>query len=397
MNGSGASPGESAAAGGAAAGRLRPGTAEEAGLDPGALAALVPSVAAFLAGPEPAFAGFVVLAARHGVVAVHAAGGDAVRYAERGGQVVELPAAERVPMTPDTVFDVASLSKLFTTLVVVRLAERGVLALDASISRWLPGFPALSVRSLLTHTGGWPAEIALGRYPDRAARLAAVGAQPPEYPPGSGYRYSDLGPIALGALVERAAGAPLDALVAELVTGPLGMADTGYLPSAALRERCAATEYQPWTGRGMLRGLVHDENAHYLGGVAGHAGVFSTAGDLAVLGQTLLNGGAYDGRRLLGEGWVAEMLRHQHPELGAAAARGLGWQLDQPAIMGELASPTAFGHGGYTGTSLVADPATGALLVLLTNRVHPSRDRGTDGAYRRAAAAALARAVRAGR
>ena len=406
---SGTARGATDGATGGASGRPRAGTAEEAGLDPAPLAELVPALAAFLDGPEPAFAGFVVLAARNGVVVTHAAGGHAVRYAERGGAVVELPAADRVPMARDTVFDVASLSKLFTALVVVRLAERGVVALDAPISAWLPGFPEVTVRSLLTHTGGWPAEIALGEHPDRAARLAAVGAEPLESPPGTRYRYSDLGPIALGALVERAAGAPLDALVAELVTEPLGLTDTRYRPPAELRERCAATEYQPWTGRGMLRGEVHDENAHYLGGVAGHAGLFSTAGDLAVLGQTLLDGGALGdgggsgdggapgGVRLLGAEWVAEMLRQQNAGLGPEAARGLGWQLNQPSIMGELASPTAFGHGGFTGTSLVADPATGVLLVVLTNRVHPRRDRGTDGAYRRAPAAVLARALRAGR
>ncbi|RMI36635.1 class A beta-lactamase-related serine hydrolase [Streptomyces triticirhizae] len=394
-------PGAGGASGvvsGAVAGGPRGGTAEEAGLAPGPLAELVPSLAAFLEGSEPAFAGFVVLAARNGVVVTHAAGGHALRYGERNGAVVELPAADRVPMAPDTVFDVASLSKLFTALVVVRLAERGVLDLDEPISRRLPGFPEVTARALLTHTGGWPAEIALGDHPgDRAARLAAVGVQPLEYPPGTAYRYSDLGPIALGALVERVTGAPLDALVAELVVEPLGLTDTGYRPPPALRERCAATEYQPWTGRGMLWGEVHDENAHCLGGVAGHAGIFSTAGDLAALGQALLNGGALGGVRLLGEEWVAEMLRQQNAGLGPEAARGLGWQLDQPALMGELASPTAFGHGGFTGTSLVADPATGVLLVVLTNRVHPRRDRGADGAYRRAPAAALARAVREAR
>ncbi|UED84932.1 serine hydrolase domain-containing protein [Streptomyces profundus] len=383
---------------------LRVGDAGAAGLDGAALAGLVPGVEAFLTGPEPAFAGYVLLAARHGVVVAHAVGGHAVRYAvapgregAEGGAVVELPAADRVPMAPDTVFDVASLSKLFTTLVVLRLAERGALALDEPISRWLPEFPPLAVRSLLTHTAGWPAEIDLRPYPDRAARLAAVAAQRPEYPPGTGYRYSDLGPMALGALVERVGGAPLDELVRQLVTEPLGLTDTGYRPSPALRERCAATEYQPWTGRGMIRGQVHDENAHYLGGVAGHAGVFSTAWDLAVLGQTLLNGGCYGGVRLLGERWVREMLTQQNAGLGRDAARGLGWQLDQPSIMGELASPTAFGHSGYTGTSLVADPSNGVLWVLLTNRVHPSRDRGTDGAYRRAPAGVLARALRAER
>ncbi|RKN41859.1 serine hydrolase domain-containing protein [Streptomyces hoynatensis] len=371
---------------------LRDGEAREAGLAPDRVARIAPACAAFLRPPARAYPGFVVLAARHGVVVVHEAGGDAVRYGAEG-------TVAPVPMRPDTVFDVASLSKLFTAVVVVRLAERGLLDLDAPVSGYLPGFPAVPVRSLLTHTSGLPAEIDLGPYPDHAARLAAIAAQPPAYRPGTGYLYSDLGPITAAAVAERVTGRRLDALVAELVTGPLGLADTGYRPlerppGPAELARTAATERQPWTGRGMVHGTVHDENAYHLGGVAGHAGIFSTARDLAVLGQTMLNGGRYGRVRLLGEEWASRMLTEQNAGLGPAASRGLGWQLNQPGYMDELASPTAFGHSGFTGTSLVADPATGVLLVLLTNRVHPTRDQGADGAYRRAPARELARAVR---
>ena len=371
---------------------LRPGEAREAGLAPDRVARIAPACAAFLGPPAPAYPGFVVLAARHGVVVVHEAGGDAVRYGAQGP-------VEPVPMRTDTLFDVASLSKLFTALVVVRLAERGLLDLDAPVRAYLPGFPTVPVRSLLTHTSGLPAEIDLGPYPDHAACLAAIAAQPPAYPPGAGYRYSDLGPITAAAVAERVTGRRLDALVAELITGPLGLADTGYRPldrplEPAVLARTAATERQPWTGRGMVHGTVHDENAYHLGGIAGHAGIFSTAHDLAVLAQTLLNGGSYGEVRLLGEKWAREMLREQNAHLGPAAARGLGWQLNQPGYMDELASPTAFGHTGFTGTSLVADPATGVLLVLLTNRVHPTREQGKDGAWRRAPARELARAVR---
>ncbi|MDT0343429.1 serine hydrolase domain-containing protein [Streptomyces litchfieldiae] len=370
---------------------LRHGTPAEAGLAADGVARLVPAVEPFLGGPEPSCPGFVLLAARHGVVVAHEARGLAVRYGARDGRVVELPEEARVPMRPDTVFDLASLSKVFTAVVAVCLAERGVLDLDAPVSRYLAGFPPVAVRRLLTHTGGFAPEMDLGPFPDRAARLAAVAAQPPGPP---GYRYSDLGLIAVGAACEAAAGRQLDELVGELITGPLGLADTGYRPPAGLLPRIAATEYQPWTGRGVVRGTVHDENAYHLGGVAGHAGIFSTAADLAVLGQMMLNGGRYGGVTVLGERWVREMLTNHNGDLGRDAARGLGWQLDQPGWMGELASPTAFGHAGYTGTSLVADPAAGVLLVLLTNRVHPTRDRGTDSAYRRAPARELARAVR---
>ncbi|MGK5530091.1 serine hydrolase domain-containing protein [Streptomyces sp. URMC 129] len=317
----------------------------------GVAARLVSAAEAFMAGPEPSYPGFVLLAARHGAVVAHEARGWAVCH---GG-------GEPVPMARDTVFDIASLSKLFTATVAVRLAERGALALDAPVWR------GVTARALLTHTGGLPAVIDLGPYPDRAARLAAIDALPLTTP---GRRvYSDLGFIVLGEVLQRVAGKPLDALVAELVTGPLGMADTRYGPVDP--GRVAATEDQPWTGRGMLRGQVHDENAYHLGGVAGHAGLFSTARDLAVFGQAVLD-----------EDWAGAMRRE-----------GLGWQRNEPAWMGALASPTALGHTGFTGTSLVADPATGVLLVLLTNRVHPTRARGTDSAYRRAVAGELAAAI----
>ncbi|WP_165953997.1 serine hydrolase domain-containing protein [Streptomyces sp. 8K308] len=368
-------------------GRLRFGSPAEAGLDAALAARIVPAAEAFLDGPDAAYPGFVLLAARHGVVVAHEARGFAVRH---GG--------ESVPMRADTVFDLASLSKLYTAVVVVRLAERGLLGLDEPVGRWLPAFRGaeLTARRLLTHTSGLPAWLDLEPYADDAARLAAIaGLRTTDEPVGGegGYRYSDLGLIVLGALAERATGRGLDALVAELVTGPLGLADTRYNPPAAWRERIAATEYQPWTGRGMVRGSVHDENAYRMGGVAGHAGVFATAWDVAVLAQTMLDGGRYGGKRLLGERWVREMVTDHNGGLGEGAARGLGWQLNQPSYMGRLASPTAFGHTGFTGTSVVADAATGVLLVLLTNRVHPGRDRGRDGAYRLAPAAALAAAA----
>jgi CubicO group peptidase (beta-lactamase class C family) len=359
---------------------LRTGSPREAGLREEHVARLVPVAEERLGRDYP---GFVLLAARDGVIVTHAARGWAVRW--RG---------ERVPMRPDTVFDIASLTKLFTAVVVARLAERGVLDLDAPVGRYLPGFrPVVPVWRLLTHTAGLPPWADLGPYPDNAARLAAIGEADLAYPPGTGYAYSDLGLIAAGAVAEAAAGRPLDELVAAHVTRPLGLADTGFTPPPALLPRIAATEYQPGTGRGLVRGEVHDENAYYLGGVAGHAGIFSTAADLAALAQAMLNGGRLGERRLLSEEWTRRVLTNHNAGLGPAAARGLGWQLDQPWYMDALASPGSFGHTGFTGTSLVADPRTGSLLVLLTNRVHPSRERGTDSAYRRAPARVLARAA----
>ncbi len=376
---------------------LRDGRPEEAGLGAARVARLAPAAAAFLPGEgdgdgerEPAYAGFALLVARHGVVVTHAAGGHAVRWAERDGRPVELPPAERVPVTRDTVFDLASLTKPYTALIVVRLAELGLLDLDAPVRRYLAGFPdrpACTVRSLLTHTSGLPPDLDLGPFPDNAARLAAIAGQPLA-PPGT-YQYSDLGMIAAGAVAETVTGGRLDELLAEHVTGPLGLADTSYRPPPELRPRIAATEHQPWTGRGVVHGSVHDEKAHQLGGVAGHAGIFATARDVAVLGQLMLGGGAYGGVRVLGEAWTRAMLTDH------GAGRGLGWQLNAGQLndedqTGALASPTAFGHGGFTGTRLLADTRTGVLLVLLGNRVHPSRDRAASVGQRHAATRAVA-------
>jgi CubicO group peptidase (beta-lactamase class C family) len=189
--------------------------------------------------------------------------------------------------------------------------------------------------------------------------------------------------ITLGLLTERITGQPLDRLVASRITGPLGMVDTGYNPPAAKLDRIAATEYEPQQGRGMVRGSVHDENAWALGGVAGHAGLFSTGRDLAVLCRALLTGGSYGPARILGPDFVDLML----------TPPGLGFAVDQPWFMGELAGRGAAGHGGFTGTSLVLDPATGAFLVLLANTVHPRR-RAPDNMVRATAATRLHRAVR---
>ncbi|MGW7354520.1 serine hydrolase [Streptomyces sp. NPDC054784] len=386
---------------------LRPGDAARAGLLAEHVARMVPAAAEYLrpgpGRPHPSHPGFVLLAARDGVIVEHAARGHALRYESwdaAAGKPVELPRDAWVPMRADTVFDMASVSKLFTSVVLVALAEQGLVDLDAPVAHHLPEFDradpaksAIVVRQLLTHTTGMKSWHDLGPYPDNEARMAAIYAQPLTFEPGSAYTYSDLNLITAGRLAEEVTGKGLDRLVAQLVTEPLGMADTGYNPPASRLDRIAATEYQSALGRGMVRGSVHDENAFHLGGVAGHAGVFSTAADMAVLGQAVLNGGTYGGHRVLGERWVRRLLTNQNPDLGAEAARGLGWQLDQRFYMDALTSPVSFGHTGFTGTSLVADPLSGSLLVLLTNRVHPTREWGATSDYRRAPARHLARAL----
>lgn len=377
---------------------LREGSPAEVGLLAEHVARVAEEAAAFL----PHIPGFCLVAARDGVIVAHEARGHAVRYAswdESTNTAVELPPADRVPMSTNTLFDMASVTKLFTATVAVQLHESGVVSLDDRVADHLPEFAAtdpakapITVRQLLTHRSGMVAWLNLHEgFADNAARLAAVYDAPLAREPGSGYEYSDLNLITLGVLLERVTGQPLDALVAERVTGPLGMRDTLFNPPPTLRDRVAATEYQPWTGRGLVRGSVHDENAWALGGVAGHAGIFSTAADMAVFAQALCDGGQYAGRRILAEDSVRQLLTDHNADIGASP-RGLGWQVAQPSYMDALTTPVTAGHTGYTGTSIVVDPVSRTTLVLLTNRVHPTRERNTDSRYRRLPARALARA-----
>ncbi|MGC3003105.1 serine hydrolase domain-containing protein [Streptomyces sp. G35A] len=371
--------------------RLRPGTPERAGLDTGELRSLVREVRARTTGESPWAAGAVVVAGRGPVLAVQEAAGWAVRYAaydEKTGTAVELPAGERVPATVDTPFDLASLTKLFTSVAAVQQIERGTLGIDARVGAYLPDFTAaarhgVTVRQLLTHTSGLRPELPLYDCADDAERLALLRAEPPVGVPGT-YCYSDLNMLLLQHVLERVTGRSLDTLVRDGITRPLGMTATGFGPCPG----AAATEDQrrPWAkaDRGMLRGEVHDENAWALGGVAGHAGLFSTGRDLAVFCRTLLAGGSYGPARILGPDFVELLFRPP----------GLGFALDQPWFMGELAGRGAAGHTGFTGTSLVLDRATDTFLVLLANTVHPRRRPAPDNAPRAQAATRVARAVR---
>jgi hypothetical protein len=214
-------------------------------------------------------------------------------------------------------------------------------------------------------------------------------------PPGSTYLYSDLNLISLGEVAHRVTGKTLDKLVADGITKPLHLRDTGYNPDPKKKPRIAATEYQTSPPRGMVWGEVHDENAWSLGGVAGHAGVFSTADDLAVLAQTFLNGGSYRGARILKESSVTAMITNFNQGF-PGNDHGLGFELNQRWYMGGLSGPRAAGHTGYTGTSIVIDFDSRSFAILLTNRVHPSRDWGSNNPARRAVTQALALALGVG-
>ncbi|MFJ9663331.1 serine hydrolase [Streptomyces sp. NPDC101219] len=402
-------PADPAAAGSGRHGRrptLRYGSPRRAGLLPGPLRRLVTDAEAFL-GPSPThpwYAGAVLLAGRGGTIALHEPIGMAVRYRaydEETDTGVEFPPDRQIPMARDTVFDLASVSKLFTSILAVQQIERGAVELEGKVASYLPGFGRagkedVTVRQLLTHTSGFRAWIPLYTAPTREEKIRLVYDEEPVGAPGTAYLYSDLNLISLQLLLERVTGRTLDVLLRDDITGPLGMRRTRYNPPAAWRPRIAATEdaRRPWSGldRGLVWGEVHDENAHSLGGVAGHAGVFSTAKDLAVLGRTLLNGGVYAGARVLRPESVELMFTDFNTGF-PGDEHGLGFELYQHWYMGAMATPRTAGHTGFTGTSLVLDPGTDSFLVVLGNSVHPVRSWRSGSAPRVATANQLSRAV----
>ncbi|MGH8774932.1 MAG: serine hydrolase domain-containing protein [Jiangellaceae bacterium] len=346
---------------------------------------LVPGLAA---APRALYPGAVALVLRDGDVLDAAVVGDAVRY---GPGPRLLPPSERVAMRADTVFDTASLTKLITATVAMALVDGGLLDLDAPMVDHMPELTddrhPVTMRRLLTHTSGLPALRRLWELPSRAARVDAVVHTRPTRPPGTGFEYSCVGYIVAGLLLERVAGAPLPDLVAALVTKPLGLADTGFRPVGDVAARAAATEWQPYVDRGVVRGSVHDENSWSLGGTAGNAGLFSTAPDLARFAEMLRRGGEFDGVRVISDDAVAAMTTDQLPAIMDPGYRqGIGPRIDDPVFMGTLAGRGAFGHTGFTGTSLVVDPSTATVVILLTNRVHPSREWSDIAPVRRAVA-----------
>ncbi|MBM7058029.1 serine hydrolase domain-containing protein [Streptomyces durocortorensis] len=385
---------------------LRRGSAARAGLLQDPLDQLVRDAEAYLAdSPEhPWYAGAVLLAGRGGTVALHRPIGKAVRYAaydEKTDTGVEFPAEQQIAMAEDTVFDLASISKLFTSLLAVQQIERGTLELEATVASYLPDFAGggkqdITVRQLLTHTSGFRSWIPLYEEPSREGKLRMLWEEVPASTPGSAYLYSDLNLISLQLILEHLTGRTLDVLLHEEITAPLGMHRTRYNPPASWKPKIAATEDArlPWSGleRGLVWGEVHDENAFGFGGVAGHAGVFSCAWDLAVLARTLLNGGVYGRARILSEDSV-DLLFTDFNTAFPGDEHGLGFELYQHWYMGAMATPRSAGHTGFTGTSLVLDPSTDTFLIVLGNSVHPVRSWRSGSAPRVATANQLARAV----
>lgn len=371
---------------------LHPGAPAAAGMLPGPLANIDPFIESNI--QNHMMPGAVVFVARRGVVVKEQAYGYASLYADDKFTQVASP----IPMRQDTIFDLASVSKLFTSTAVMQLFDKGLIKLDEPAATYIPEFAAngkekVTIRQLLTHTSGFVAWIPLYQsYSNREERLQAVFRQPLKNQPGTHYEYSDLNLITLGAIVERLTGQRLDAYVKQHITEPLGMNDTMYNPPASLKNRIAATEYQPWTNRGMVWGQVHDENAWSLDGVAGHAGVFSTARDLGVFAQMMLNGGTYRNQRILSPEAVKLMNENQLPQF-PGDDHGLGWELNQGWYMDALADGNSLGHTGYTGTSIVVSPNNDTIAILLTNRVHPKRTTPSTNPVRRGFAREVALAI----
>ncbi|HEV8441685.1 MAG TPA: exo-beta-N-acetylmuramidase NamZ domain-containing protein [Methylomirabilota bacterium] len=319
--------------------------------------------------------------------------GDRILYRTAMGSRALVPARE--PMTVDTIFDLASLTKVVaTTPAVLLLWEQGRLQLEAPLGRYLkefagPAFRDVTVRRLLTHSAGLPAlpprEAMARRFPEGARIIARGGLAAP---PGATFLYSDTGFILLAELVRRVSGEPLDRFTQQQFYGPLKMRHTAFRPPESWRRQVAPTEIVD--GGPPLRGIVHDGNARLLGGVAGHAGLYSTADDLARFCRMLLEGGALEGRRYLKETTVQAMFA---PEGIGETTRALGWDMASAysRTLGSFFPIGSVGHTGFTGPAIWMDPASQGYLVILTNRVHPNGKGSVVELRRRLSAAVGAR------
>jgi CubicO group peptidase (beta-lactamase class C family) len=301
--------------------------------------------------------------------------------------------ADAPEVRTDTIYDLASLTKVVaTTTTAMILVDEGRLDLTRPVSAFLPRFRGpgkdkVTVENLLTHSSGldWGAPL-FKDTKGKQAFVEKVEALDLTYPPGTKSLYSDLGVILLGEILERVAGEPLDAFAQKRILDPLGMKDTRYRPGPELLPRIAPTERDPWRGR-LVRGEVHDENAFAMGGVAPHAGLFGTAPDLARFAQMLLNGGVLEHQRIVSREVVEQFTRKAGvPD----SSRALGWDTPSPnSSAGERLSPRSFGHTGFTGVSMWIDPERKLFVILLTNRVHPTRENNAIFEVRRAVADAV--------
>ena len=360
------------------------------GLGAGALLMLSFQPAVFGRQAAPAFArvdeivqaGIAAKAAPGAVVLIGR--GDQTIYEKAYGTRATVPSTE--PMTLDTVFDLASLTKVVaTTTAVMTLVEQGRVRLNDPVASFVPGFDrygkaGITVRHLLTHVSGLRPDVDLHPWTGYDAAMALAIDEVPTAAPGEQFVYSDINFFLLGDIVSRVTGESLDKYLTRVVFGPLGLRDTGFLPAKTLLPRIAPTErcaeQDAWPCRrpdaAPLRGVVHDPTARRMGGVAGHAGLFSTAHDLQRFARMLINGGELDGVRILSPATVARMITPVTLPANAGT-RGLGWDIDTSfsSNRGDLFPIGSYGHTGFTGTSLWIDPASKSYVIFLSSRLHP--------------------------
>lgn len=322
-----------------------------------------------------------------GAVAVIGRNGYALKPGAFGNAVLE---PEVIPMIPETVFDLASLTKMIVTNTsIMILAEQGKIDLDDPVSRYLPEFKVkgkerITIRQLLTHTSGFPA---FKRYyasiKGREDYYKTISEEELIEEPGTKRTYSDIGYKTLGFIVEKVSGKDLQAFSREHIFLPLGMKQTRFNPPASWKKKCAATEIWPLYEKRLAWGEVHDENANAMGGIAGHAGLFSTASDLAIFCQMLVNGGKYGSIRILNPETVREFYTPQlDPRI--SKQQGMGWILAGQEVgnTGGLGNGS-FGHTGFTGTSIWIHPQYNTFAILLTNAIHPNRDNADRASARK--------------
>ena len=312
---------------------------------------------------DSAFPGATVAIGRHGRMALVAAVGH---YSTTDSR----------PVTPQTLYDLASLTKVVGwATACMQLVDRGLLDLDAPVSRYVAEFRwhTVTIRNLLTHTAGFPPDLPLWQDTrTREAAFALADTAPLANPPGQTYVYSDVSAIVGEQVVERITGQRLDQYLADHVFGPLGMAATRYLPPPSWKPTIAPTEIDTILRHRLIWGTVHDESADRLGGVSGNAGLFSNALDLSRFAAMLLDGGAWDSLTIVHAETIEEFTRRQ--ELPPGSSRALGWDTPSPpSSAGTRMTDRAFGHTGFTGTSIWIDPGRDLFVILLSNRVNPTR------------------------
>jgi uncharacterized protein YbbC (DUF1343 family)/CubicO group peptidase (beta-lactamase class C family) len=317
-----------------------------------------------------------------------------IAYRKAYGERALLP--KREPMTVDTIFDAASLTKVIaTTPSVMKLFEEGKIRLNDPVTRYLPEFQGghseITIRNLMTHFSGLRPDLDIKpAWSGYETGIHRALIDEPTRPPGVRFVYSDINFVLLGEIVHRLSGKMLNDYARENVFDPLGMRETMFLPPAALRPRIAPTEIDPATGQ-PLRGVVHDDTARYMGGVAGNAGMFTTADDLAKFAQMMLDSGQANGTRLFSPATVQKFITPQSPP-DQPILRGLGWDIDSTysSNRGELFPIGSYGHTGFTGTSLWIDPYSRTYVILLTNIVHPHRGHSLTSLRSRVATIAAA-------